>query len=560
MKKRTNILILFLLPALLLAACSSGAPATPDPTEVQLSVDATLTAVAASVTDTPVPTPVPPTPTAVPPTATPTLEPTPVPVEGDPVLILGSPDGEDNFINDNNWTLFDDSCFTSVIADGQFQMTANGLQGVSCWEVSWPLLENYYLETQVEMPAACDPQDRFGFFFRAPDNNRGYLYGLTCGGQFSLTKWDGAETTELVPLTSSALIDVNPGALNRVGLAVYNGTYLLYINGVYAGQTQDFTYVEPGKIGYFVRAATDQPFTSAYNYQKVWQLDDAFIPPEGIPPENVTPIPPPEAGVPTVTTVTYVNVRSGPGLNYPIYFVAEPGASAQAVGITSDGAWYAVSIPSFGTGWVSASYVIAQGTESLPVVPVPPVPPTIVPPPPPVTVLIGTTTEPLNVRSGPSNDYPSYGMVPVGTNLQILGISADNIWYSVAIPTGVAPDGTGWVNAKYIEVNAYSPDQAPPVITPPEVPPTVNPPPPTSDMVYATSTDTISVRSGPGNEYDSYGKATSGMTAPVVGISADGKWYAVSIPTDIAPDGIGWVNASYVSITNESGQEIPVIQ
>ena len=85
-------------------------------------------------------------------------------------------------------------------------MTANGVPQFSCWEVSWPELQNFYLETTQLMPTTCQPDDRFGFLFRAPDLNRGYLYAYNCAGQYILTAWDGETTTTLIPLTASSAI------------------------------------------------------------------------------------------------------------------------------------------------------------------------------------------------------------------------------------------------------------------------------------------------------------------------------------------------------------------
>jgi len=102
-------------------------------------------------------------------------------IEGDPALVLGSPDGTEDFNNEKNWTTFDNSCFKTEISGGQFVMTAKGLQQSSCWEVTWPQLDNFYIETTQLRPEACDPQDRYGLLFRAPDNNRGYLYGFYHG-------------------------------------------------------------------------------------------------------------------------------------------------------------------------------------------------------------------------------------------------------------------------------------------------------------------------------------------------------------------------------------------
>ncbi|MCK4727058.1 MAG: hypothetical protein KAT29_14700, partial [Anaerolineales bacterium] len=124
-------------------------------------------------------------PTDVPPTTAPTeVEPTPTlaPIPGDPAELLGEPTGVDTFDSAANWTLFDNQCFKSEITDGKYVMTAKGLEGIVCWEVSWPQIKDFYNEITIDMPEQCQPDDRFGLLFRAPDNNRGYLYGLTCDG------------------------------------------------------------------------------------------------------------------------------------------------------------------------------------------------------------------------------------------------------------------------------------------------------------------------------------------------------------------------------------------
>ena len=182
---------------------------------------------------------------------------TPQPIEGDPALVLGTPDGVENFDNANNWTTFSSSCFSTQITGGQFVMTANGLPESSCWEVSWPQLDNFYIETTLLMPETCDPQDRFGLLFRAPDNDRGYLYGFTCAGSYSLTIWDGLTTTVLAEPTASAAILNTSGAVNRMGLMAFGENITLYANGVLLQTVSDYTYLEAGKIGYFVRAARE---------------------------------------------------------------------------------------------------------------------------------------------------------------------------------------------------------------------------------------------------------------------------------------------------------------
>ncbi len=66
------------------------------------------------------------------------------------------------------------------------------------------------------------------------------------------------------------------------------------------------------------------------------------------------------------------------------------------------------------------------------------------------------------------------------------------------------------------------------------------------------------MRNGPTNQCPPYGVPPIGSTAPAYGISADFGWYAVGIPTEYAPDGIGWVNANYVSTNNT--ENLPVME
>lgn len=100
------------------------------------------------------------------------------------------------------------------------------------------------------------------------------------------------------------------------------------------------------------------------------------------PPSDPVVPPPPATGVPAGTATDYVNVRSGPGTQYPVLAVGAPGASAEIVGKSADGQWWQVKIPTQlsadGFGWVSASYVVTANTSGVPVVDAPPAP--VVPP------------------------------------------------------------------------------------------------------------------------------------------------------------------------------------
>jgi uncharacterized protein YraI/heat shock protein HslJ len=180
--------------------------------------------------------------------------------------------------------------------------------------------------------------------------------------------------------------------------------------------------------------------------------------------------------------------------------------------------------------------------------------PALIVPTPEEGVPTATTLEPLNVRSGPGTAYTSYGTVPSATSFAVTGVSEDGTWWVVRIPTDVAPDGQGWISAAYVETE--NTQDVPIVPTPPIG--DGGSPTPEPDVPTATAIEPINVRSGPGTAYPSYGIAPTGATAIVVGVSEDGQWWVIQLPTDVSPTGQGWVSGEYVEVRNV--ENVPIIQ
>jgi hypothetical protein len=98
--------------------------------------------------------------------------------------------------------------------------------------------------------------------------------------------------------------------------------------------------------------------------------------PSPSPPPTEEPAPPADGPV-TVSVQQNMNVRGGPGTNYPVIGPAPAGASSQVLGRNADNSWVQVEYPpgSGGTGWVYASLVKINGNlESVPIVSAPPPP------------------------------------------------------------------------------------------------------------------------------------------------------------------------------------------
>ena len=153
-------------------------------------------------------------------------------------------------------------------------MTAKGMKQFSCWEVSWPSVQDYYLQTNLIMPDTCTADDRFGLFIRTPDLNQGYLVGLTCDGRLAMTRWDGEETKVLVNFLTNSQINTDPGSTNRLGVVANGSSYAIYVNGYIMAEASDPTFVDEMRFGYFVRAATEEPFTVRFDDMAIWLIDE----------------------------------------------------------------------------------------------------------------------------------------------------------------------------------------------------------------------------------------------------------------------------------------------
>jgi heat shock protein HslJ/uncharacterized protein YraI len=164
-----------------------------------------------------------------------------------------------------------------------------------------------------------------------------------------------------------------------------------------------------------------------------------------------------------------------------------------------------------------------------------------------------TALEPINVRSGPGAQYPSYGVVSIGITAVVIGISEDEEWWVVKVPIEYASDGRGWVNGDFVEVR--NAENVPVIPAPPLG--DIDFPPPETGAPTATALAAINVRGGPGTDYPSYGIAPTGSTAEVIGVSEDGQWWVVKLSEELTPDSQGWVSAEFVEVTN--GEDVPTI-
>jgi len=247
----------------------------------------------------------------------------------------------------------------------------------------------------------------------------------------------------------------------------------------------------------------------------------------------------PEGASHVVVNTSYLNARSGPGAGHNILTVLPGGTKLLVTTIDEDGRWYQVET-SAGSAWINSRYTIIRGnlsdvprlgemTADLPTAPPQPDVPAGV-----AHLVVNTAY--LNVRSGPGIGHSVILTVPGGTELVALAIAADGKWYQVNTSAG-----PGWVNSNYtVGRGDFS------SVT------RISPPPdplsgPTPRAVVNTSY--LNVRTGPGIGHSIITDVPGGSRLPVLGKSADGKWFLVE-----GAFGQGWLRNRYVAFRGDYSQ------
>ncbi len=139
-------------------------------------------------------------------------------------------------------------------------------------------------------------------------------------------------------------------------------------------------------------------------------VDTATVTPTAIPvvdTPTATLLPPPITFTPTpapvnpqVTAPNTVNMRAGPGTNYPVVGTLTAGISLPIVGKNDDGSWWHVHQTDGSVGWVAAS-VVETNTSDISGVPI------VQAPPPPV--IPTATSEPAISTPRPQHQFEPTG-------------------------------------------------------------------------------------------------------------------------------------------------------
>lgn len=171
------------------------------------------------------------------------------PAIGDPIL-------KDTLSSGNGFGLagssYSDDVATASVANGVLTLSTNSTTGWRTWRVRPPEFSDAYLEGSLKA-TFCASSDLYGLVFRAPDytSGKGYYFGVTCDGRYSLSKWEDSKTTSLVSLAGDPVIEQGAGKTNRLGILAKGSSLKLYVNDKLLQEVTDGTFSK-GYFGVFV--------------------------------------------------------------------------------------------------------------------------------------------------------------------------------------------------------------------------------------------------------------------------------------------------------------------
>ncbi len=151
-----------------------------------------------------------------------------------------------------------------------------------------------------------------------------------------------------------------------------------------------------------------------------------------------------------------------------------------------------------------------------------------------VSLIEGTTTTQINVRSEPSTIGNSFGTIAAFSKVQIIGRESNGAWYQIVYSN--SPDGKGWVTATYVQVDATA-----------EIP-VVETGTTSGLSVNGLVVQPVNVRSGPGTNYESLGTLSPNDVVKVTGKDPGSSWLQIDFKSEA-----GWVATEFLKVDGIDG-------
>ncbi len=203
-----------------------------------------------------------------------TSGPTPTTPSGAPKNSLGAPTWKDTLDGGKSFYLYDNGNTLVTLENGALVLTGQNANGWLGWSLTYSHpAQNFYIEA-VFTTGTCSGADTYGLVFRAPNENAGYFYSVTCDGKYSLHARDFAKDNDspTVEWTSSSAIHPGSNQTNRLGVMANGDKIDLYANGILMNQITDSSYTDKGNFGALIASNVTAGFTVRMEEISLWKL------------------------------------------------------------------------------------------------------------------------------------------------------------------------------------------------------------------------------------------------------------------------------------------------
>lgn len=230
----------------------------------------------------------------------------------------------------------------------------------------WSTLESadpfadFYVE--VDATKEAGPADgMLGIIFRYEDIDNFYAFLISADGWYTLLKYVDGEANRPIDWSESEALETDEGAANKLGVLADGREIAIYANDEELDRVQDRSFAE-GQIALLAGTNRDGDLEVSFDNFGLWSKpgsssSEPAVGRKGI--KRSTPTgPESQAGAPdAVANADSLNVRGGPGTNYPVVRTLKKGDGAAVIGRSADSKWAKLNLANLQEAWASAQYL-----------------------------------------------------------------------------------------------------------------------------------------------------------------------------------------------------------
>lgn len=277
----------------------------------------------------------------------------------------GTPALSDNFSRDTDaWTVDTGSSALKTISRGRLTVKVPEPK-----MFRWSMLDNldvfsdYYVE--VDARHVAGPEDgMMGIIFRYLDVDNFYAFLVSADGWYTLLKYVDGEASRPVEWAESDVLETGAGSENTLAVLADGRNIALYANDEELDRVTDRSFTE-GALALVAGTGDDGDLEVSFDNFGLWNKPRAgatSTPGAGRRTINrATPTPGapqrPADTADAVVNTDSLNVRSGPGTNYPVVGALKRGAGVKVIGRSADSKWAKLAFSDVKEAWASVQFL-----------------------------------------------------------------------------------------------------------------------------------------------------------------------------------------------------------